>query len=86
MQFKGFQIGAKRSQIRAGFLNWSKEILNQDRDYKWGQERLQIGAWISNWGRDYKLVQNIVQQFLITQNPNTVSTPKLVYKFLPFKG
>ena len=70
----------------AGVLNWGNKILNWDRDYKSGQERLQTGAWISNQGRDYKSVQNIVQQFLITQNPNTVSTPKLVYKFLPFKG
>ena len=70
----------------AGVLNWGNEILNWDRDYQSGQERLQTGAWISNQGRDYKSVQNIVQQFLITQNPNTVSTAKLVYKFLPFKG
>ena len=53
-QFKGFQIGAKRLQIGVGVLNWGKEILNQDRDYKSGQ--------------------NIVQLFLITQNPNSKAT------------
>ena len=58
---KELQIGAA-----LGISNWVKKITNWDRAFKLGQrnfksgERLQIGArGISNWGRDYKLVQNI---------------------------
>ena len=51
------------------------------RDLKSGQ-RLQIGAReTTNRGRDCKSVQNIVQQSLNTQNPNTVPTTKSVYEF-----
>ena len=29
----------------------AREISNRGRDYKWGQERFQIGAGITNWCR-----------------------------------
>ena len=45
--------------------NWDKKISNRGWDFKSGQrdfksgKRLQIGTrGISNWGRDYKLLQN----------------------------
>ena len=66
--------------------NWGRGFKLGQRDLKSGEERLQTVAWISIRGRDYKSVQNIVQQFLNTQNPNTVLTPKSVYEYLSFKA
>ena len=48
---KGFQIGAKRLQIRAG-------ISSRGRNYRSGQEKLQTRAGISNRSKDYKSAQN----------------------------
>ena len=79
-RFYGLQIGGEN------ITNRNRGFKLGQRDLKSGQERLKNGARISIWGRDYKSVQSIVQQFLNTWNPNTVSTPKSVYEFLPSKG
>ena len=66
-QLKGFQIGAKRLQIRARILNRGKEISNRGRNLTLGQERLQIGAGIKNRGKDCKSVKNnFCHVFLLT--------------------
>ena len=59
-RLEGLKLGAD-----LGISNRGKNITIQNRDFKSGQrhfksgQRLQVGArGISNWGRDYKSVQN----------------------------
>ena len=58
---RGLQIGARGIKNRGSFRDFKsgqKDYKSGQRDFKSGQ-RLQIGArGISNWGRDYKSVQN----------------------------
>ena len=65
--FRDHKSGQKGLQIDGveGISNRGKKITNRGRDFKSGQrdfksgQILQIGAReITNWGRDYKLVQN----------------------------
>ena len=65
--FRDYKSKEKGLQIKAalGISSRSKKITNRGRYFKLGQrdfksgQRFQIGArGISNWGRDYKSVQN----------------------------
>ena len=89
-RFYGLQIRARGITNRGSLRDFKSEQKDykSGRSFKLGQrdlksgQRLQIGAReITNRGRDCKLVQNIAQQFLNTQNPNTVPTTKSVYEF-----
>ena len=62
--FRDEKSGQEELQIRAGLgiSNRGKEISNQDRDYKTEEEGFQIGAKITNWGRDCKWVQKRCHQ------------------------
>ena len=53
---EGLQKGAvlRFSNRGKNLKNWSKEISNRDRDYKFGQHKLQTRAGITNWCRTYE--------------------------------
>ena len=64
---EGLQIGvAKQISNRSEKItNWGRDFKSESGqgDFKSGQEILQTGAGISNWVRDYKLVQNMSLNF-----------------------
>ena len=68
---KGFQIGAKRLQIRAG-------ISSRGRNYKSEQEKLQTRAGITNRSKDYKSAQNNFNRPYKTPSRTLIFPPILV--------
>ena len=60
--FIDYKSERERLQIGAalGISNRCKENSDRGTDYKLGQEGFQIGAGVTNRGRDYKLVQSNV--------------------------